>query len=121
MHTYKTNNFSLLNDSFYTVVIYFHENDWPQTCQWSPDSGNPCDSDPGSNSQVNTARVPFVMDSLSLCLSCMSLTLSGAQLVKKPLNAFMLFMKEMRHQVLQEGLERDSAAINRILGRRVSV
>lgn len=38
------------------------------------DSGNPCDSDPGSNSQVNTltVRVPFVMepdDFLSLSLS----------------------------------------------------
>ncbi|XP_042257917.1 transcription factor 7-like isoform X1 [Thunnus maccoyii] len=38
--------------------------------------------------------------------------------VKKPLNAFMLYMKEMRHKVLQEGQERESAAINRILGRR---
>ncbi|XP_030018272.1 transcription factor 7-like [Sphaeramia orbicularis] len=38
--------------------------------------------------------------------------------VKKPLNAFMLYMKEMRHKVLQEGRERESAAINRILGRR---
>ncbi|CAK6974731.1 transcription factor 7-like isoform X2 [Scomber scombrus] len=39
--------------------------------------------------------------------------------VKKPLNAFMLYMKEMRHKVLQEGKERESAAINRILGRRL--
>ncbi|KAK5848073.1 hypothetical protein PBY51_005724 [Eleginops maclovinus] len=38
--------------------------------------------------------------------------------VKKPLNAFMLYMKETRHQVLQEGRERESAAVNRILGRR---
>ncbi|XP_028998865.1 lymphoid enhancer-binding factor 1-like [Betta splendens] len=38
--------------------------------------------------------------------------------VKKPLNAFMLYMKEMRHKVLQEGRERESAAINRVLGRR---
>ncbi|XP_053199731.1 transcription factor 7-like [Scomber japonicus] len=30
----------------------------------------------------------------------------------------MLYMKEMRHTVLQEGKERESAAINRILGRR---
>ncbi|XP_039996796.1 transcription factor 7-like isoform X2 [Xiphias gladius] len=44
---------------------------------------------------------------------------AGRQVVKKPLNAFMLYMKEMRHQVLQEGPERESAAINRILGRRV--
>ncbi|KAK9525147.1 hypothetical protein VZT92_017475 [Zoarces viviparus] len=43
---------------------------------------------------------------------------TGRQVVKKPLNAFMLFMKEMRHKVLEEGRERESAAINRILGRR---
>ncbi|CAJ1048318.1 transcription factor 7-like 2 [Xyrichtys novacula] len=43
---------------------------------------------------------------------------NGSQLVKKPLNAFMLYMKETRHKVLQEGRERESAAINRILGRR---
>ncbi|XP_062239596.1 transcription factor 7-like isoform X1 [Platichthys flesus] len=43
---------------------------------------------------------------------------TGHQAVKKPLNAFMLYMKEMRHTVLQEGRERESAAINRILGRR---
>lgn len=42
--------------------------------------------------------------------------------IKKPLNAFMLYMKEMRPIVMQEvGLkERQSAEINRILGRRVS-
>lgn len=41
--------------------------------------------------------------------------------IKKPLNAFMLYMKEMRPTVMQEaGLkERQSAEINRILGRRV--
>lgn len=47
------------------------------------------------------------------------LALGSRQPVKKPLNAFMLYMKEMRHKVLQEGQERESAAINRILGRRV--
>ncbi|XP_043954418.1 transcription factor 7-like 1 isoform X2 [Gambusia affinis] len=41
------------------------------------------------------------------------------QSVKKPLNAFMLYMKETRHKVLQEGQEKESSAINRILGRRV--
>nr|XP_043876430.1 transcription factor 7-like [Solea senegalensis] len=60
--------------------------------------------------------------SLSLCVMCMSLALSssggGRQVVKKPLNAFMLFMKETRHKVLQEGRERESAAINRVLGRK---
>ena len=40
--------------------------------------------------------------------------------VKKPLNAFMLFMKEMRAQVAAECTLKESAAINQILGRRVS-
>lgn len=39
--------------------------------------------------------------------------------VKKPLNAFMLFMKEQRAQVVQECTLRESAAINQILGRKV--
>ena len=40
--------------------------------------------------------------------------------VKKPLNAFMLFMKEQRAKVVQEGTLKESAAINQILGRKVS-
>ncbi|XP_078792939.1 transcription factor 7-like 1 [Oryzias latipes] len=43
---------------------------------------------------------------------------SCRQSVKKPLNAFMLYMKEMRQKVQQEGGKKESAAINRILGRR---
>lgn len=54
----------------------------------------------------------------TLC-ALVPLALGSRQPVKKPLNAFMLYMKEMRHKVLQEGQERESAAINRILGRRV--
>lgn len=38
--------------------------------------------------------------------------------IKKPLNAFMLFMKEMRAQVVAECTLKESAAINQILGRR---
>ncbi|XP_050392082.1 protein pangolin, isoforms A/H/I/S isoform X2 [Patella vulgata] len=38
--------------------------------------------------------------------------------IKKPLNAFMLFMKEMRPTVIAECTLRESAAINQILGRR---
>ncbi|XP_041364003.1 protein pangolin, isoforms A/H/I/S-like isoform X2 [Gigantopelta aegis] len=38
--------------------------------------------------------------------------------IKKPLNAFMLFMKEMRPMVIKECTLRESAAINQILGRR---
>lgn len=40
--------------------------------------------------------------------------------IKKPLNAFMLYMKEMRQQVVSECTLKESAAINQILGRRVS-
>ncbi len=40
--------------------------------------------------------------------------------IKKPLNAFMLFMKEQRTQVVQECTLRESAAINQILGRKVN-
>lgn len=39
--------------------------------------------------------------------------------VKKPLNAFMLFMKEMRPKVIDECTLKESAAINQILGRKV--
>ncbi|KAK7502057.1 hypothetical protein BaRGS_00006809 [Batillaria attramentaria] len=38
--------------------------------------------------------------------------------VKKPLNAFMLFMKEMRPKVISECTLRESSAINQILGRK---
>lgn len=38
--------------------------------------------------------------------------------VKKPLNAFMLFMKEMRAKVVAECTMKESAAINQILGRK---
>ncbi|XP_018654401.1 putative t-cell specific transcription factor, tcf [Schistosoma mansoni] len=38
--------------------------------------------------------------------------------IKKPLNAFMLFMKEMRSQVIAECTLKESAAINQILGRK---
>ena len=40
--------------------------------------------------------------------------------IKKPLNAFMLFMKEMRPKVIEECSLKESAAINQILGRKVS-
>ena len=40
--------------------------------------------------------------------------------IKKPLNAFMLYLKEMRPVVQAECTLKESAAINQILGRRVS-
>ena len=39
--------------------------------------------------------------------------------IKKPLNAFMLYMKEMRPTIVAECTLKESAAINQILGRRV--
>ncbi|PIO37374.1 hypothetical protein AB205_0137990 [Aquarana catesbeiana] len=39
--------------------------------------------------------------------------------IKKPLNAFMLYMKEMRANVVAECTLKESAAINQILGRRI--
>ena len=41
--------------------------------------------------------------------------------IKKPLNAFMLYMKEMRPKIVAECTLKESAAINQILGRRVRV
>ncbi|XP_048860433.1 transcription factor 7-like 2 isoform X7 [Brienomyrus brachyistius] len=38
--------------------------------------------------------------------------------IKKPLNAFMLYMKEMRAKVIAECTLKESAAINQILGRK---
>ena len=40
--------------------------------------------------------------------------------IKKPLNAFMIYMKEMRPKVIEESTLKESAAINQILGKRVS-
>jgi len=39
--------------------------------------------------------------------------------IKKPLNAFMLFMKEKRADVIKECTLKESAAINQILGKMV--
>ena len=45
--------------------------------------------------------------------------LSSKPHIKKPLNAFMLYMKEMRPKIVAECTLKESAAINQILGRRV--
>lgn len=41
--------------------------------------------------------------------------------IKKPLNAFMLFMKEQRPNVVADLNITDSATVNTIMGQRVSV
>ncbi|OTF75075.1 hypothetical protein BLA29_002781 [Euroglyphus maynei] len=38
--------------------------------------------------------------------------------IKKPLNAFMIYMKEMRSKVIAESTLKESAAINQILGKK---
>jgi len=45
-------------------------------------------------------------------------TVKNEVYIKKPLNAFMLYMKEMRPVVKAECKEKESAVINQILGRR---
>ncbi|KAG5448459.1 hypothetical protein CSKR_101901, partial [Clonorchis sinensis] len=42
----------------------------------------------------------------------------GPMHIKKPLNAFMLFMKEMRSRVQEECTLKESAAINQVLGKK---
>lgn len=56
----------------------------------------------------------------SLDLDAVILTDKKKPHIKKPLNAFMLYMKEMRAKVVAECTLKESAAINQILGRRVS-
>lgn len=51
-------------------------------------------------------------------VATMPTTKSKKPHIKKPLNAFMLFMKEQRAQVVSECTLRESAAINQILGRK---
>lgn len=41
--------------------------------------------------------------------------------IKKPLNAFMLYMREERPKVVAQCNVKESATINQILGQRVSV
>jgi len=41
--------------------------------------------------------------------------------IKKPLNAFMLFMKEKRQEVIKDCTLKESAAINQILGKMVKI
>lgn len=55
-----------------------------------------------------------------LLLSSFLVTEKKKPHIKKPLNAFMLYMKEMRAKVVAECTLKESAAINQILGRRVS-
>lgn len=64
----------------------------------------------------------------AMCILCLSRKSPGPAKkeedkkphIKKPLNAFMLYMKEMRAKVVAECTLKESAAINQILGRRVS-
>lgn len=60
------------------------------------------------------------------CIDCFSFSLSAlldAQRpkkphIKKPLNAFMLYMKEQRARVIEECTLKESSAINKVLGQK---
>ena len=79
-------------------------------CYGSPSSPGP-DDDATAAECLSTAR-------RSTCGTSPGRT-SRRNYIKKPLNAFMLFMKEMRQRVIDECTLKESAAINQILGRKV--
>lgn len=62
----------------------------------------------------------LIFHNQKFCFWCMPTDEKKKPHIKKPLNAFMLYMKEMRAKVVAECTLKESAAINQILGRRVS-
>ncbi|CAL1591069.1 unnamed protein product [Knipowitschia caucasica] len=84
-------------------LLIYSDRHFPPTSDPQPIRAH---SDPQANSH---SRIP--------CIHSNS-TRRPMGAVKKPLNAFMLYMKEMRAAVRQEVNERESAAINCILGRK---
>lgn len=78
----------------------------------------------GSKSTNSSSSSPSLSSSSHHHLSSVNSSQSSREFdkkkshIKKPLNAFMLYMKEMRAQVVAECTLKESAAINQILGRR---
>ncbi|VDP04206.1 unnamed protein product [Schistosoma margrebowiei] len=60
----------------------------------------------------------LISSSSSAATTTTSSCLSKGIHIKKPLNAFMLFMKEMRSRVQEECTLKESAAINQVLGKK---
>lgn len=72
-----------------------------------------------STEDVNDFRqAPSTSAMTTTSTSSKSKSVKAATHVKKPLNAFMLYMKEMRAKVVAECTMKESAAINQILGRK---
>ncbi|XP_068706252.1 transcription factor 7-like 2 isoform X1 [Montipora capricornis] len=69
----------------------------------------------GAASLLTSQSIPAMVDHPG-----MDLAVSGHMKghIKKPLNAFMLYMKDMRSKVVSECTLKESAAINQILGKR---
>ncbi|CAH8643565.1 unnamed protein product [Dicrocoelium dendriticum] len=69
--------------------------------------------------QLDRSSVPVsVYTSVALSTSAGTTVSCKRAHIKKPLNAFMLFMKDMRPRVQEECTLKESAAINQILGRK---
>ncbi|XP_078382478.1 transcription factor 7-like 2 isoform X2 [Oculina patagonica] len=71
----------------------------------------------GSGSLLTSQSIPAMPDHPGMDSSVSDGLLKGGH-VKKPLNAFMLYMKDMRSKVVSECTLKESAAINQILGKR---
>ncbi|XP_031561756.1 protein pangolin, isoforms A/H/I/S-like isoform X2 [Actinia tenebrosa] len=86
-------------------------------------SGVHCGPAPPPNHSVITRAPPSCGSGKSYTTAMMSDALdhgrdSKLSHVKKPLNAFMLYMKDMRPKVVAECTLKESAAINQILGKK---
>ena len=84
----------------------------------SPPHNNNNNNNNTNNSANHSIQSPGTPDSFNGKISKHQKDNKGMH-VKKPLNAFMLYMKEMRAKVVAECTLKESAAINQILGRRV--
>ncbi|KRK04775.1 protein pangolin isoform X2 [Drosophila yakuba] len=87
----KSENFPMLDDSPYDLSI------GSKTKHMNLETKNPSNTQSNDSKDTNDKKKPHI---------------------KKPLNAFMLYMKEMRAKVVAECTLKESAAINQILGRR---
>ncbi|KAK3735674.1 hypothetical protein QZH41_011994 [Actinostola sp. cb2023] len=90
-------------------------------------SGVHCGPAPPPNHSVITRAPPSCVSGKSYSAAMMSDPMDPTRdpknplsHVKKPLNAFMLYMKDMRPKVVAECTLKESAAINQILGKKVA-
>jgi len=73
----------------------------------------------GSGSLLTSQSIPALPDHPGMDTAVSGIDGHMKGHVKKPLNAFMLYMKDMRSKVVSECTLKESAAINQILGKRV--